>query len=1008
MQRLRSHAAPRLGFLATGAVLASSAIAQADTLDWLVIAPDAPWSNPLAWESSMIPGPDDVARFPSSGGGWLARIDIDAAVAGLLTLDPGGTVRVNSGRTLTILDDPADVNGILALAAGTFEVNGSVVVDDSVNGGGAIDNDGTLLTFGTASITTPVLVNDGLTRIEGQSGLNSTLALAGEIVNRGIFELESTGNGFAILLPESGTVTNEAGAEVLFSGGGSQKARFWQRDLENFGSIRVAAASDVRFNQAGTQLTLSGGDLTVEATGSLTNLSIPVTWEFLNTDFINDGTTLLTNGTCIFDAATMTGNPLHIRGGQVEFLPGADVDGTILLDGVLSVTGDVPAQTTLRLFGRAGLNTVGTFDGPMIDGTVIMGSDGSGFSQFTSATPATITGRFETVSGGSSASRRLLSSMDVQGELIVGAGTLTTFDQLGAQLSTTGHLEVEAGGTLRVNGDRALVIDGGTVAADGLLEWSNGSVTWNGGSISGTPWQLMGSDLTLAPGVAGPADFRLPGVTQLTGDIPADVTVRVEGRPGLNSQMSITGDVVVHGRLDLDSSGNGFALLDAVGAAPHTVHVADGGTLELGSGGSSLVRQIQTNLANDGTIAILGNADLQYGLAGRSFIQRNTLDIGPDAELIGGANTLRLEDGIVSNLGRLRWGTSPGRVEFAGGTLTGMPIQLPGTTLAFEPGVDAIGAALASGVGNVEGDLPPSFDLRIEGMPGMNTSYGFDPGATVDGTIEMVSSGNGFAEIRGPVGAEAPIVNRGSMDLLPGGSQPARLLSARLLNENEIRVHPGVTVQVSQDVENVGRLIIDAPFARNGASGVDLFNLEGGQLEGVGPIGSLTSRVFSAGVTSPGEASTAWMTIQGDWEQDMAGSLRIELGGDDAKSQQDRLVIGDEALLGGQLDIVLVDGFNPPIGSSFVVLEAADGLVGSFDFVNCPNAFTISQNATQVVVTIAAGAIQGDVNCDGLVNFTDLLSVLTAFGPCPGCPQDVDGDGEVGFADVLAVLAAWT
>ena len=52
-------------------------------------------------------------------------------------------------------------------------------------------------------------------------------------------------------------------------------------------------------------------------------------------------------------------------------------------------------------------------------------------------------------------------------------------------------------------------------------------------------------------------------------------------------------------------------------------------------------------------------------------------------------------------------------------------------------------------------------------------------------------------------------------------------------------------------------------------------------------------------------------------------------------------------------------------------------------------------------------SITGDVDGDGLVDFTDLLLVLGGFGSCPPapCPEDVDGDGVVSFSDVLLVLA---
>ncbi|MHC4414980.1 MAG: PQQ-dependent sugar dehydrogenase [Planctomycetota bacterium] len=48
-----------------------------------------------------------------------------------------------------------------------------------------------------------------------------------------------------------------------------------------------------------------------------------------------------------------------------------------------------------------------------------------------------------------------------------------------------------------------------------------------------------------------------------------------------------------------------------------------------------------------------------------------------------------------------------------------------------------------------------------------------------------------------------------------------------------------------------------------------------------------------------------------------------------------------------------------------------------------------------------------DFDCDGFVGISDLLSLLAAWGPCNGCPQDLDGDGQVGITDLLILLAQW-
>jgi hypothetical protein len=54
----------------------------------------------------------------------------------------------------------------------------------------------------------------------------------------------------------------------------------------------------------------------------------------------------------------------------------------------------------------------------------------------------------------------------------------------------------------------------------------------------------------------------------------------------------------------------------------------------------------------------------------------------------------------------------------------------------------------------------------------------------------------------------------------------------------------------------------------------------------------------------------------------------------------------------------------------------------------------------------------GDLDLDCRVGITDLLALLSAWGPCgppcpPGCPGDIDGDCAVGITDLLALLASW-
>jgi len=96
--------------------------------------------------------------------------------------------------------------------------------------------------------------------------------------------------------------------------------------------------------------------------------------------------------------------------------------------------------------------------------------------------------------------------------------------------------------------------------------------------------------------------------------------------------------------------------------------------------------------------------------------------------------------------------------------------------------------------------------------------------------------------------------------------------------------------------------------------------------------------------------------------------------------------------------------FDGTLRLSWLGVSSDDSIVGLSRGDGMPPAFIQSDFTT---LPGCDEVLAGDVNGDGIVDVTDLLMIVSAFGPCPGCPEDLDGDGLAGASDILTVLANW-
>ena len=96
------------------------------------------------------------------------------------------------------------------------------------------------------------------------------------------------------------------------------------------------------------------------------------------------------------------------------------------------------------------------------------------------------------------------------------------------------------------------------------------------------------------------------------------------------------------------------------------------------------------------------------------------------------------------------------------------------------------------------------------------------------------------------------------------------------------------------------------------------------------------------------------------------------------------------------------------VGTGEIVMDAQAVAAFSFQFpVDMAATVNSFDGAHETTLVYLFDRCPADVDGDSVVGFSDLLSVLQAWGACDGCDADVDADGAVGLSDLLQVLASW-
>ncbi len=200
-------------------------------------------------------------------------------------------------------------------------------------------------------------------------------------------------------------------------------------------------------------------------------------------------------------------------------------------------------------------------------------------------------------------------------------------------------------------------------------------------------------------------------------------------------------------------------------------------------------------------------------------------------------------------------------------------------------------------------------------------------------------------------------------------------------------IQPDANVSIAQDIVLFPNGSVDFEGGTLSTAAVS-FDV-GGQFDWTG--GTLHVGIFNGnlvnqgGTLAPGQ-SPGNTVIVGNYTQQAAASLQIEIGGTLVNTEHDFVNVTSNAVLGGKLELTLIDAFVPDPADTFTIFNA-DNLLGFFSNVTDAQRLTTTDGMGSFLVHYGATS-----------SFNPGQIVLTSFQLTP-LPGDYNGDGIVNAAD---------
>ena len=719
------------------------------------------------------------------------------------------------------------------------------------------------------------------------------------------------------------------------------------------------------------------------------------------------------------------GCELDLSGGTLEVssLTGFDVSLLDWTSGAVNITNDSlsidvdePFGQHLPIFSSKSLSVADSLNvGPETNGVLSVTSGGT-----VTSGSASIGSLSEDMLQAVAVVSGLDSSWTIAGDLNI-RGTLDS-------ILSVGH------GATVSNGNAYLAAESGTNALVTLLGTS-GDVLWDCTGhlyVGGDESDSLGTS-TVQVGTG--AQLNVAGTMKIWDDS----VLEVDGGAVDTHDLDISGEAVLlnsgvldvsGGMLDIDNGGilNGAITGDSwteVALHENSTSWSMPGSLEVAASGAGAGRVGALTVETGTTVTVDENVTVNYGdrlvLAGGT-INADLIDmLDQDFNGFGTLNGEFATTGSVTATGDLTVGdiTSYSGMQI-GGTLdvgvhqviintngvftVGNSTSITGGTLVVPNGIALPTGANLVAYGAISADVATQIGSTIEADGSLSLG---DPASP----LGFIGEGNLVVNDNVVTIDDANQAALGPMTSLGAAGNPGTLVAAN-----------GLTLTATDNVLGFG--LIDTPDdpAKSLLNDGSIFGDSAGeQIELTGylkGLGTLDNVIISGtdDIGSVGPAAVNRGSV------DYLGKLIIEIGGLIAGTEHDQINHSATAILGGELAVELIGGFEPDLGDSFTVMTYASH-TGQFDTLTLPAlaaglTWNVDYGTSSLTLVVVGDQVMGDMNCDGVLNsldidpfvlaMTDSSGYGAAYPDCDVMLADINDDGVVNSLDIDPFVAIMT